>query len=51
MFSSVQRSASVPSVVKKSLKDWFYHRGHREEIKSIFCYGGDPGLIRKIFKV
>ncbi|EPJ43633.1 MAG: hypothetical protein OFPII_40550 [Osedax symbiont Rs1] len=35
--------------MKKSLKDWFYHRGHREEIKSIFCYGGDTGLIRKRF--
>ncbi|EPJ46100.1 MAG: hypothetical protein OFPII_22630 [Osedax symbiont Rs1] len=49
-FSLIERSASVPSVVKKSLKDWFYHRGHREhreEIKSIFCYGGDTGLIRK----
>ncbi|EPJ45564.1 MAG: hypothetical protein OFPII_27280 [Osedax symbiont Rs1] len=49
MFFLCQRSASVPSVVKKSLKDWFYHRGHREhreEIKSIFCYGGDTGLIR-----
>ncbi|EPJ46817.1 MAG: hypothetical protein OFPII_17460 [Osedax symbiont Rs1] len=39
-------------MVKKSLKDWFYHRGHREhreEIKSIFCYGGDTGLIRITF--
>ncbi|EPJ48315.1 MAG: hypothetical protein OFPII_06840 [Osedax symbiont Rs1] len=51
MFSSVQRSASVPSVVKKSLKDWFYHRGHREEIKSIFCYGGVTGLIRNFYKL
>ncbi|EPJ47961.1 MAG: hypothetical protein OFPII_08630 [Osedax symbiont Rs1] len=39
----MQRSASVTSVVKKSLKDWFYHTEHREErrekreeIKSIF---------------
>ncbi|EPJ45192.1 MAG: hypothetical protein OFPII_29730 [Osedax symbiont Rs1] len=34
----MQRSASVSSVVKKTLKDWFYHRGHREELKSIFCF-------------
>ncbi|EPJ43565.1 MAG: hypothetical protein OFPII_41010 [Osedax symbiont Rs1] len=45
-FSSVQRSASVSSVVKNSLKDWFYHRGHREhreENKSIFCLAETQG--------